>query len=442
MPAKEYKKAKTGLAVLTLFMLFAGESIRAIIGWELFMTLVGVVSVAYIVLMIRLRSHIQWRSIPFWLAAFVLIAVFSVIWAYSPVDTALTLTAFLPAVFAGVGITLTLPWADFVRALGTTFRWILGLSLLFEVWVSAFVGHPIYPVWVDVAGGQDQPVYQWSRNLLFDGGPIQGIVGNRNQLGFIAVLALIVFCIQLAEKIVWRSWTIIWIAVALGTLALTRSTTDILALIVVAVMTAFALWARAIPQSRRWPLYATAAGLAVAGWALVTYAQGFLLQLAGKSDDLTGRVDTWANVIALAEQRPVLGWGWLSPWVPWLEPFNTLAVRNGVTYLQAHNTWLDVWMQLGWVGILALGMTVLGVFWRSWFIAVDRPRWGLEENLPYSAHSLLPLLFMSALVLQSFAESQLIVQSGLALLVILSLTTMAPERITRSSLGTSVVRRS
>jgi hypothetical protein len=86
MPAKEYKKAKTGLAVLTLFMLFAGESIRAVIGWELFMTLVGVVSVAYIVLMIRLRSHIQWRSIPFWLAAFVLIAVFSVIWAYSPAD--------------------------------------------------------------------------------------------------------------------------------------------------------------------------------------------------------------------------------------------------------------------------------------------------------------------------------------------------------------------
>jgi O-antigen ligase len=188
-------------------------------------------------------------------------------------------------------------------------------------------------------------------------------------------------------------------------------------------MTAFALWARAIPQSRRWPLYATAAGLAVAGWALVTYAQGFLLQLAGKSDDLTGRLDTWANVIALAEQRPVLGWGWLSPWVPWLEPFNTLAIRNGVTYLQAHNTWLDVWMQLGWVGVLALGMTVLGVFWRSWFIAVDRPRWGLDENLPYSVHSLLPLLFMSALVLQSFAESQLIVQSGLALLVIFSLST-------------------
>jgi O-antigen ligase len=147
-------------------------------------------------------------------------------------------------------------------------------------------------------------------------------------------------------------------------------------------------------------------------------------------------------VIALAEQRPVLGWGWLSPWVPWLEPFNTLAVRNGVTYLQAHNTWLDVWMQLGWLGVLALGMTVLGVFWRSWFIAVDRPRWGLDENLPYSAHSLLPLLFMSALVLQSFAESQLIVQSGLALLVILSLTTMAPERITRSTMGTTVVRRS
>ena len=75
-----------------------------------------------------------------------------------------------------------------------------------------------------------------------------------------------------------------------------------------------------------------------------------LLGLFGKSDDLTGRLDIWNAVIGLAAQRPWFGWGWVGYWPPWVEPFDGLAVRNGVEYLQAHNAWLDVWLQLGIVG--------------------------------------------------------------------------------------------
>ena len=432
MPAKEYKKAKTGLAVVTLFMLFAGEAIRNLVGWEIFMGLGVLITAIYVVVIIRARHLIHWRSIPFWLAFFALLAVASVTWAYSPANTALTLWPFIEVTIGGVGIALTLPWNDFIRALGTTLRWILAASLLFELWVSVFVGHAIYPIFIDTSSEKVPAVYQWSRNLLMEGGPIQGVVGNRNQLGFIAVIALVVFCIQLAQKTVWRNWGTVWIAVALITIGLTRSATDLIALLAVAVVALFALWMRARPATGRLPVYVTMLGLGVAGIVTVSLARDQLLSLLGKGSDLTGRTDIWAAVTALAEQRPVFGWGWLSPWVPWLEPFNNLAVRNGVHYLQAHNVWLDVWMQLGYVGVIALAVAMFVLLSRSWFIAIDRPQWDFVDTRPYSAGSLLPLLVTVALIAQSFAESQLVVQSGWALVVILSLTVMVPTRITKA----------
>ena len=82
MPAKEYRKAKTGLAVVALFMLFAGEAIRNLVGWDIFMGLSVVLTLIYIVVIFRARHLIHWRSIPFWLAFFSLWAVASLLWAF------------------------------------------------------------------------------------------------------------------------------------------------------------------------------------------------------------------------------------------------------------------------------------------------------------------------------------------------------------------------
>lgn len=433
MPATEYRKVKTGLAVVTLFLLFAGEALRSAFGWIPFGALSVIIAVTYIVIIVRQRSQIHWKQTPFWLALFVVLALLSVTWAYSPANTALTLVPFILVTLGACGIFLTLPWSNIVRALGTTLRWILAASLVFELWVSVFIGHAIYPVYVDTTAGKIPAVYQWSRNLLFEGGPIQGIVGNRNQLGFIAVIALVVFCVQLADRTIWRSWGIIWVGIAVVTLLLTRSATDLLALGAVIVVLLFALWMRRVAPGKRKPVYAAALLLVAVSVVLYSVARPALLAVLGKSEDLTGRLDIWASVSALAEQRPVAGWGWLSPWVPWLEPFNDLAVYHGVHYLQAHNMWLDIWLQLGVLGVITLAFTMLSVMWRSWFIAIDRPRWDLTDTRPFTASSLVPLLITSALLVQSFAESQLVLQSGWALVVILSLTVKNPAHIHRSS---------
>lgn len=429
MPLRAISQTHTGLAVAAFFVLFAGEGIRNLVGWDIFAAITIGLALTYVVLLWRARRRISWNRLPLTLIGFVALATASITWSANPGESALTVLALVLTTIGGLGIALLLPWRDVVRALGTTLRWILALSLAFEVFVSTFIGHAIAPLALNYGDPKISGIYLWSRDMLFMGGPIQGIVGNRNQLGFLALIALIIFCIQLVDGTVWRIWGIAWLAIALGTLALTRSSTVLLAAFAVLLVLGFALWARSISTTARRGLYGAAAFVALGLVAMGIFGRGILSAMLGKSEDFTGRLTIWNAVTNLAEQRPTWGWGWLSPWLPSTDPFGTLVTIKGVHYLQAHNAWLDIWVQLGIVGLIVFGFFVLSTTWRAWFIAIDRPRWDLVDRRPFTANSLLPLLILTALLAQSLAESQLLVQSGWAILVVCAVVMKTPARL-------------
>ena len=91
-----------------------------------------------------------------------------------------------------------------------------------------------------------------------------------------------------------------------------------------------------------------------------------------RSDDLTGRAtDIWPVVLAMAAEHPILGVGFGNAW--FLEGELSLAV--GVE--QAHNGYLDVYLQLGLVGCLLLAGVMI-----SWSCGIQRlykrdPDWGI-----------------------------------------------------------------
>jgi hypothetical protein len=78
--------------------------------------------------------------------------------------------------------------------------------------------------------------------------------------------------------------------------------------------------------------------------------------------------------------------------------------------------WIDVYLQLGFIGLAIMGLIYLAATWRSWFFAVDRPRWDLREDRPYSALTLLPALTMAILLVQGLAESSPLLGWGWLLL--------------------------
>lgn len=417
-------------ATFALFTVLAGQFWRNLLGWWGFAAVALAVVVGAAILVVAERPTWRWRRVPKSTIAFVGLAVLSIAWSFYPAASVLGVVITLVTTFTGVALALCLPWTRIERALAAAIKWVLGLSIAFELWVAIFVQEPLPPNFTDY--GDDAPAaFFWSRDLLFQGGPIEGIVASRNLLGMIALLGLIVFGARLAAGSIRRAQGIGWLVVSGVVMLLTRSATVILVGVVVLVALGFVAWARRVGSDRRRGMYWAAAGVLAASVALLVVFWGALLDLFGKSEDLTGRLDIWSSVIGLASERPWFGWGWIGYWQPWVEPYRGLAVRNGVEYLQAHNAWLDVWMQLGIVGLIAFASIVIGALWRSWFLAVDRPRDEAGAPLPHSAASLVPLLVLVALVGQSLAESRILVEGGWLLLIAIAWSTKrrqwAPE---------------
>jgi hypothetical protein len=418
------ERGLTGYAVLAFFTVLAGDAWRYSISWYGFGVVALGLTVAGIVILVRARRHWHFSALPYPLVAFLALALASIAWSFYPGASAIGVTLQFVTTIVALPMALLLDWQQLLATLGRALRIILALSLAFELVVAAFVRRPVLPLWVNYGGADVPDAFYWTRGELFTGGRIQGIVGNANTLGMLALIALIVFGIQLASRSVGRAPGIAWLALAALTISLTRSATVTVAIVGVAAVLAAVLLVRLTTTPRiRAVVVSTFAAASVVGIAFVAVFGRGLLGVLGKSEDLTGRLDIWDAVIDLAQQRPVFGWGWVSYWAPWVEPFSDLAVRKGVRYLQAHNAWLDVWLQLGIVGLVILALLVVSSFARSWSLAVDRPQHAPGTVDRYTALSLLPLLVLAALIVQSAAESRLLVEYGWVLLVVVAVMT-------------------
>jgi len=415
----------TGFAALVFFTGYAADAWRNSISWYGYGVVVLAATSLSVVVLVHHRRGFRLGTVPWPLLTFLALATASIAWSFYPAASALGVLAQLITTACALALALVLTRGELLRALGAALRVILGLSLVFELVVSLIVRAPVLPVWVNAQDRVDPPLMlYWSRNLLLEGDLIQGIVGNSGLLAMVALIALIVFGVQLAAGTVRRGAGIGWLLLAAVTIVLTRSATIYLGIIAVSIMLAMIIAVRraATPTARGLTYGAIAVALVAFAGAAVAL-RGAFLDLAGKSADLTGRLDIWAAVIGLAEQRPVFGWGWISFWAPWVEPFDDLVTRNGVIQLHAHNAWLDVWLQLGSVGLVVFGLLVATTALRSWLLATDRVVSSPGGGGPFSTLSLLAPLLLTALLVQSFAESRLLVEGGWMLLVIIAVTT-------------------
>lgn len=416
---------RVALAAVTFFTLLAGDAWRYSISWYGWGVVVALILAGWVA--IAIGQRVDLRRIPIALGTFAGLLTLSIIWSAYPAASAIGITLTLATMLVGVVLAHTVPLDQVLRALGVALRWILGLSLAFELVVAAVLQRPVLPLWVDY----DEPVpraFYWSRALLFEGGRIQGIPGNANLLAFAALLGVIVFGIQLAERRVGRAAGWGWLGAAVLTLGLTRSSTVIVCAVGAAAVLVIVLLARRFALRGQIVVYGIATGTVAALAIAAIAARETLLALLGRSDDLTGRLDIWAAVIELAQQRPVLGWGWVSYWAPWVEPFDDLAVIRGVTYLQAHNAWLDVWLQLGVVGVVVFGILVITTGVRTLAWSVDSPR----DSTETPTLRLLPALLLAVLLVHSLAESRLLIEAGMVLLVWLAVASRGHRTMHRS----------
>lgn len=407
-----------GWCIFVLFMALSGPAwIHAFGSTTTAVVTIGT-GVVSVVLWAVLRPAVQWRRLPWYALSYVAWATASLIWTAWPATTLTTLLLLYITTAQALFVGAVLTWREIVRALASALKWVMALSLVFELWVAVFVGAPVLPGFV--VGTADDPIEYWSRDNLFDfGGRIQGIMGNSNLLGPVALLAIVVFSIRYAARAPRRELLVMWIVLSAFLFVRAASATAFVAGAAVALVLATVLLMRRTRRpGERTRYYIGYAVIGVGGAVALWLLRDPIFAALGRSSDLTGRERIWGAVLERAGERPVVGWGFATPWMPWDEHFDGWIVDHGQTVMQAHNMWVDVLMQLGIIGVVLLGLAVFAYVWRTWFFAVDRPRWDLRDDRPYSPLSLLPTLVGAILLVQGLAESSPLLLWGWTLLIL------------------------
>lgn len=394
------------LPVLLLLFAFAGDAMRYALGWVGFFLAAG--------LLVALSVKKYWsfkslHSIPGALVAFILWSAISALWShYLPVTIAASV---IQVATASVGLFLAsrLTWTQIATSLDWAFRIVLGLSLLLEAYAAIIVKGPI-SAWVNAVPG-----YYWVQGNLLNGLPIQGITGNRNLLAFVALLFIITISVRYASKQVKPLTALAWVVGAAAAIVLCDSATVYVAALAVTILVFLVFILRKIRNSWHKYAYYGLGGLSLLGLSAAAIYSTALYSALGRDSELSGRTDIWNKVRLLAEQHPITGWGWTSYWAPWVKPYKNLAVIDGTTYLQAHNAALDVWLQLGVVGLIFAAAAVVLVAIRTWRLSVSPTKVFVNH-----AEALLPVLLIAALLVQSITESRLLIEGNWLLFVLIA----------------------
>jgi len=144
-----------------------------------------------------------------------------------------------------------------------------------------------------------------------------------------------------------------------------------------------------------------AAGILGAGW-LVGHSDA-VLQTVGGDSTLTGRSEIWSAVWQMISVHPWRGWGFDAFWRGIDGPSAQVWAMVGATPPHSHNGVLDLWLDLGAVGVL--------VFLGSFLVATARAARALRGG--WSLQSVLPATYLVFFALYNVSESTLLQQHSL-----------------------------
>ena len=400
-------RTKTWFAYLGVFTLFAGDAVRYSIGWLGWGVFLVALTISSFVLFFRsgklgLEGPKVWLSrVPALLYALLGWMLLSATWSDYSKITLLAVVAQVGTTLYGVFLAGMFSWRHLLRIFANVIRTIIFSSLIFEVYAA--IRGPIAPIFGNYEGDTPPaPEYYWSRANLFEGERIQGIVGNSNLLAYVAMVGLVIFAVEYSIIAGPRWLSVLGMSTSALALALAKSAGIGFAMAAIAAAAAVSIAAEGKDRDTRHRYYRMAWFTAgVAGFFVLVYrAQVF--EFFGKSPDMTGRSGIWKAVLHLIAQKPNLGWGWISHWVPGVKPYDGLVVIKGVPYFQAHNAYLDMWLQVGSVGFALFVALLVVTFVKLWRLAVRHT----------SVLYLWPILVFVGILAQNLTESRMLIEIG------------------------------
>jgi hypothetical protein len=384
---------RQALTVVIFVMALVTPFVRVMLGWPGTIAALIVVVLGAAVSLAARRRELEWRGIlPVSLLAFCTWMTISVIWSEYTWASIAGILYSLAWAALGAFIALSRDLIQVVRALGDALRAILLASIVVEVISGILIDMPL--TFLGVAGN------------LVAGGPIQGIAGTRNDLGFLAGLAILTFWIEVRTNSVRRIVSVPFLVLAGLLVLFSRSPVTIVVLAAVGVAGLLLLLLRRIPSTARATLQPIILVVAVIGSAVAWVFRVRILNFLDATSDFEARTRVWATLSGLLQGRhPVEGWGWVGLWPKQVFPYSSVRLPSGRGAGSALNAYVDVWFQLGLIGAVLLALALGLGFTRAWLVASEAR----------STVNVWPALTLALLGATAFAESYLISEAGFVL---------------------------
>ncbi|MCU1419764.1 MAG: exopolysaccharide biosynthesis protein [Homoserinimonas sp.] len=364
-------------------------SLHNTIGWAGLIAMIAALAAFCALSLFARRDSIDWAGlVPVSLLIFFGWATLSIFWSQYQWATLAGVAYLFAFTVLGIYVALVRDTIQIIRIFGDVLRFTFALSLALEILSGLLIDSPI--PFLAIGGHLDQL------------GPISGVLGNRNELGLLAVIGGISFAIEWRTRSVRRGLAIGSLALAGITLALTGSPIAwVTAFIAAAAMTLLYGLRRLTPEKKRfWQfgMLALAAATAVLAWLF----RGPLVAALNVGGELNYRLRLWQDMWALVPRNFMEGWGWMGHWNSDVPPYQFFGLGSGRPNTSAVNAYLDVWFQVGLIGLVAFLLLVGLAFVRSWLLAARKR----------SVIFTWPAIVLAALLTSSVAESGILAEFG------------------------------
>ncbi len=279
---------------------------------------------------------------PLW--ALLAVTAASVLWSVAPDLTVRRVPALVLTTLAGVALAARFDWPELAEVLAASFAMIVVGCFLLAVLVPS-----------------------WGRMTSIFPGAWRGLWNDKNALGDHMTVGV---CVLAAAAVMNPARRRLWTGFAVGATALivlSTSKTSLITLVLGLAVLGLVFLVRRGGAAAVLAVFATVGVLALVAF-LIAFERDALFRLLGKDATLTGRTRIWAGALRQIAQRPLLGFGYAAVWDDpsrW-GPIHWIMKDAKYRPPHAHNSWIEIRLALGWVGMAAFA----AFFAQAWARAV------------------------------------------------------------------------
>ncbi len=247
-------------------------------------------------------------------------------------------------------------------------------------------------------------------------GAWRGVYSHKNTLGKVMALSTITFMLLLKSK---GQKILPWLGLSGSLTLILFSTSKSSLVIAIILLVLFPIYqSLRLRQDVLAPAILSTVVLLFGSFILLlSNAESILLSL-GRDATLTGRTELWVRSLEMIKRRFFLGYGYQNFWGEWSSPGGYIWQAIGWKAPNAHNGLLELALDLGLLGVV--------VFLSGFLINLVRSFFWIR--LSKDSAGLLPLIYLSFLILMNITESTLLERNSIfwALYVAISLSIITP----------------